>query len=89
MCLGVWSAKNQQLRVLCLEKCGITDALGVAVADALIQSLGTLQELSLSQNGLKSRAAQAFGVLLSKTCSLTHLDLSWNELKVTCVAASI
>ncbi|KAK9822745.1 hypothetical protein WJX74_003017 [Apatococcus lobatus] len=74
-------AKHQQLRVLCLEKCGVSDALGVAVAEALVHSLGTLQELSLSQNGLKSRAAQALGALLRTTRSLTHLDLSWNEIK--------
>lgn len=60
----------------------MTDALGVAVAEAIAKSLGTLQELSLSQNGLKSRAAQALGGLLRTTRSLTHLDLSWNEIKV-------
>lgn len=68
--------------MLCLEKCGVTDALGVAVAEAIMKSSGTLQELSLSQNGLKSRAAQALGALLRTTRSLTHLDLAWNEIKV-------
>ena len=68
--------------MLRLEKCGITDALGVAVAEAIAKSKGTLQQLSLSQNGLKNGAAQALGSLLRTFRSLTHLDVSWNEIKV-------
>ena len=41
-----------------------------------------LRSLALSNNSLGNKAAEAFGELLPGNRTLTHLDLSWNMIKV-------
>ena len=50
--------------------------------------LQVLRSLALSNNSLGNKAAEAFGELLPGNRTLTHLDLSWNMIKVRSISGS-
>lgn len=72
------------MTVLRLEKCGISDASGVAIATMLAAgNCASLLELALPHNQLGQASAAAFGDLLQVNQTLQCLDLSWNLLQVS------
>ena len=72
------------MTVLRLEKCGISDASGVAIATMLAAgNCAHLLELALPHNQLGQASAAAFGDLLQLNQTLQYLDLSWNLLQVS------
>ncbi|KAF5838018.1 hypothetical protein DUNSADRAFT_3505 [Dunaliella salina] len=72
---------HQFLVELRLDKCGLAEASGLAIARALQNFNQTLKVLSMSNNALGNKTAAAFGELLKENTTLTDLDLSWNQIK--------
>ena len=77
------AARGQQMTVLRLENCGISDASGVAIATMLASgNCAHLVELALPHNALGIASAAALGDLLRMNETLQRLDLAWNLLQV-------
>lgn len=73
---------SQFLVRLELNKCGIPEAGGVAIGQALKGGNLKLRILHLSNNKLGNKSAVVFGDLLEGSHTLKELDLSWNQIKV-------
>lgn len=72
----------QFLKTLYLNKCGIPEAGGKALASALSQGNTVLSRLGLANNALGNKTAVVLGELLGTASGLLELDLSWNQIKV-------
>ena len=54
----------------------------MALCAALESGNEALTLLHLTNNTLGNKTAAMFGALLASNCTLTNLDLSWNQIKV-------
>ena len=66
-----------------LNKCNIPETGGILLAHGLMSSNTTLCKLYLSNNTLGNKRGEALGELLAFNRTLTDVDLSWNQIKVS------
>ncbi|GLC61910.1 hypothetical protein PLESTB_001818300, partial [Pleodorina starrii] len=71
----------QFVKQLLLDKCGIPEGGGRALAMALSRGNTRLAVLGLSNNALGNGTAAMFGEVLALPSGLEDLDLSWNQIK--------
>ncbi|GLI68625.1 hypothetical protein VaNZ11_013103, partial [Volvox africanus] len=71
----------QFVKQLHLNKCGIPEGGGRALAIALSRGNTRLAVLGLSNNKLGNATASMFGEVLALPSGLEDLDLSWNQIK--------
>ena len=73
---------NRNLEYLEISKCNLTESTIIKIAEALNAVEKSLICLNLSNNVISDSAATKLALVLRKTSSLEHLDLSSTELQI-------